>query len=90
MQQSNAGRSGGVQFEIAAEIPLEQNDGHRQSLAALDRSACASRGGIQCRSSQLATDPLGRTQRWRHILLGLLFKSQTVIGLISLRRLRML
>lgn len=59
-----------------------------QRLVAPDCFACASRGGVQCGSSHFATDPLGRTRWWRRGLLGLLFKSQTVVQMISTRCLR--
>jgi hypothetical protein len=56
-----------------------------RNLATPDCFTCASGGGIECGSSHLATDPLGRTRRWPRVLLGLLFKSQAVIQLISTR-----
>jgi hypothetical protein len=67
---------------------LGQKDGRHPSLAAPDCFAGASRGGIQCGSSHLATHALGWTRRWWRELLGPLFKSQTVIELISTRCLR--
>jgi hypothetical protein len=72
----------------AIEIAAKSHQNKNQSLVAPDCFACASRGSIQCGSSHLATDPLGRTRRWPRVLLGLLFKSQTVIQLISTRCLR--
>ena len=56
--------------------------------SASERSACASRRGIQRGPMQPATHTLGRTQWRRHILLGLRLRGRLAIALISLRGLR--